>query len=58
MSFLKCKICKGDVIVCGEVSLIEPKIKCKKCGFTNGKKDIKNEPVVIIKKKKNNGRLK
>lgn len=53
MSFLQCKICKGEVIICGEVSKIEPKIKCKKCGFTNDKKqDSKKEPIIIIKKRR------
>ena len=38
MSLLICKICEGNMHIVGEVSHIEPAVKCESCGFTNNKK--------------------
>ena len=39
MSFLKCKICKSECFVVGEISSLETKIKCSKCNKEK-KKDV------------------
>ena len=36
MKILKCKLCMGEVDIVGNERSICTKIKCRKCGFTNG----------------------
>ena len=51
MKLLKCKICAGEVNIIGNENLINKKIKCSKCGFTNDEYEQKFPEVVIIRKK-------
>lgn len=51
MKLLKCKLCSGEVEIIGNLRLINKKVKCTKCGFTNEEKQNYPEVVVIRKKK-------
>jgi hypothetical protein len=49
MNILKCKICKGEVEIISNDKNIQKKVKCLKCGFTNGTEK-KSAEVVIIRR--------
>ncbi len=51
MKLLKCKLCSGEVDIVGNEKVINKKIKCKKCGFTN-ESESKFPEVVIIRKRR------
>ena len=53
MKLLKCKLCAGEVDIVGNTRLINKKIKCRKCGFSNLKEDSKKitTEIVVIKSK-------
>lgn len=52
MKLLKCKLCAGEIDIVGNEKSINKKVKCKKCGFTNGEPEQKFPEVLIIKKRK------
>lgn len=49
MKFLKCLICKGEIDLVGNDSLVERKVKCRKCGYSNDKD--KQPEVFVIRKR-------
>ena len=50
MKLLRCIICEGEVDLLSDDRLIEKKIKCRKCGFTND--HAPREPEVVIIRKR------
>ena len=54
MKLLKCKLCSGEVDIVGNEKAINKKVKCKKCGFTNGSTDSEQKfpEVLVIRKRK------
>jgi hypothetical protein len=53
MKLLKCKLCSGEVDIVGNEKAINKKVKCKKCGFTNGDTEQKFPEVLVIRKRRN-----
>lgn len=51
MKLLECLVCGGEVDIIGNEYQVHKKVKCKKCGFTNTKKEAKKPDVIIIKKR-------
>jgi hypothetical protein len=51
LKFLRCKICGGEAEIIDEDVLVYKKMKCHKCGFTNGNPKRKEPEIIIIKKK-------
>lgn len=52
MKFLKCIICNGEVDIVDPDRGTNKKIKCRKCGFTNGsQEDSKSPEIVIIRRR-------
>jgi len=47
MKLLKCKLCLGEVDLVGDHHLIERKIQCRKCGFSNDKEKRGTGPEII-----------
>lgn len=52
MILLKCKLCMGEINIIGNEKLINKKVKCKKCGFTNGESEQNFPEVIILRKRK------
>ncbi len=52
MKILKCKLCSGELDIIGTTNLVNKKVKCRNCNFTNEIEDRK-EPEVIVYKKRN-----
>ena len=50
MKLLKCKSCGGEVDIVGDQFLINKKIKCRDCGFSNCEE--KKEPEIIVIRKR------
>jgi hypothetical protein len=50
MIVLACKLCRGECDIIGNERAVHKKIKCKKCGFSNGI-DRKEPEVVVLKKR-------
>lgn len=53
MKLLRCKLCCGEVDIIGNERIIQKKIKCRKCGFTNDEQKLVTEVIVIKKRNKN-----
>lgn len=51
MTFLKCKICGGEIDIIDDNSITK-KIKCNFCGFSNEDSAKKMPEVIVIKKRK------
>ena len=49
MKLLKCKVCKGEIDIVGNERVINKKVKCRQCGFSNEDK----APEVFVIRKKN-----
>lgn len=54
MKLLKCKLCHGEIDIIANERSINKKIKCRKCGFTNGEPEQKFPEVFVIRKRKIN----
>lgn len=50
MIFLVCKVCSGECDVIANERAIHKKIKCRKCGFSNGIE--RKEPEIVVLKKR------
>lgn len=58
MKLLRCKLCSGEVDIIKSNKVINKKVKCRKCGFSNlNEKEKETDiPDVMVIKLKNNGK--
>jgi len=54
MKILRCIICNGEVDILDSNETINKKIKCRKCGFTNGQIYKQKEPEIVVIRRKHN----
>ena len=50
MKLLKCKLCRGEMEIIGNVRAINKKVKCKNCKYTNQSKHAHThrEPEIVV----------
>ena len=52
MRLLRCKLCHGEVDIIGNFRLVNKKIKCRKCKFTNSEEKQKEPEIIIYRSSK------
>jgi RNA polymerase subunit RPABC4/transcription elongation factor Spt4 len=53
MSFLRCKICDGEIDILDNDRSVNKKTKCRQCGNPATTQEIRGPEVIVIRKRSN-----